>query len=187
MKLYLGSQSPRRKELLASLGCDFEVIHIDCEEIYPKNIPTYEVASFLSELKAKAFRNLEYDELLLTADTIVVFEEQILGKPKTQQEAKEMLSLLSGKTHQVYAAVTLKTSKKIITKTDVAHVKFLEISPEEIDFYVKNFNPTDKAGAYGIQEWLGMAKISKIDGNFYTIMGLPTAIVYELLEMNKIN
>lgn len=187
MKLYLGSQSPRRKELLASLGYDFEAVHIDCEEAYPKNIPAYEVASFLSELKAKAFRNLENDEILLTADTIVVFEEQILGKPKTQQEAKEMLSLLSGKTHQVYTAVTLKTSEKIITKTDVAHVEFLEISPEEIDFYVKNFNPTDKAGAYGIQEWLGMAKISKIDGNFYTIMGLPTAIVYELLEMNKIN
>ena len=98
-----------------------------------------------------------------------------------------MLSLLSGKTHQVYTSVTLKTSEKIITKTDVAHVDFLAISPEEIDFYVKNFNPTDKAGAYGIQEWLGMAKISKIDGSFYTIMGLPTAIVYELLEMNKIN
>ena len=187
MKLYLGSQSPRRKELLASLGYDFEVVHIDCEEIYPKNIPAYEVASFLSELKAKAFRNLEYDEILLTADTIVVFEEQILGKPKTQQEAKEMLSLLSGKTHQVYTAVTLKTSEKIITKIDVADVEFFEINPEEIDFYVKYCNPTDKAGAYGIQEWLGMAKISKIDGNFYTIMGLPTAIVYELLKMNKIN
>lgn len=185
MKLYLGSQSPRRKELLTSLGYDFEVVSIDCEENYPENIPASEVAAYLSELKAKAFRELENDEVLLTADTVVALGNQILGKPKDENEAKEMLKSLSGTTHQVYTAVSLKTAEKIITKTDVASVELLETTEEEIDFYVKNYSPMDKAGAYGIQEWLGMAKISKINGSFYTIMGLPTAVVYELLKEVK--
>ena len=175
MKLYLGSQSPRRRELLGSLGFDFEVINIECDEIYPENLPA-------SELKAKAFRSLEKSEILLTADTVVVFENKILGKPKSSEEAKEMLKTLSGKTHQVYTAVSIKTHDKILTQTDVADVSFLDISAEEIDFYVDKFQPMDKAGSYGIQEWLGMAKINKINGNFYTIMGLPTAAVYSLLK-----
>ena len=182
MKLYLGSQSPRRRELLGSLGFDFEVINIECDEIYPKNLPVSDVAAFLSELKAKAFRSLEKSEVLLTADTVVVFENKILGKPKSSEEAKEMLKTLSGKTHQVYTAVSSKTHDKILTQTDVADVSFLDISEEEIDFYVDKFQPMDKAGSYGIQEWLGMAKIDKINGNFYTIMGLPTAVVYSLLK-----
>lgn len=182
MKLYLGSQSPRRKELLGSLGFDFEVINIECDEIYPENLAANDVAAFLSELKAKAFRNLEKSEVLLTADTVVVFENKILGKPKSSEEAKEMLKTLSGKTHQVYTAVSIKTRDKILTQTDVADVSFLDISEEEIDFYVDKFQPMDKAGSYGIQEWLGMAKIDKINGNFYTIMGLPTAVVYDMLK-----
>jgi len=180
MKLYLGSQSPRRRELLGSLGFDFEVIDIKCDEIYPENLPASNVAAFLSELKAKAFRSLEKSEILLTADTVVVFENKILGKPKSSEEAKEMLKTLSGKTHQVYTAVSIKTHDKILTQTDVADVSFLDISEEEID--VDKFQPMDKAGSYGIQEWLGMAKINKINGNFYTIMGLPTAVVYSLLK-----
>ena len=182
MKLYLGSQSPRRRELLGSLGFDFEVINIKCDEIYPENLPASDVAAFLSELKAKAFRSLEKSEVLLTADTVVVFENKILGKPKSSEEAKEMLKTLSGKTHQVYTAVSIKTHDKILTQTDVADVSFLDISEEEIDFYVDKFQPIDKAGSYGIQEWLGMAKIDKINGNFYTIMGLPTAVVYDMLK-----
>ena len=164
MKLYLGSQSPRRRELLGSLGFDFEVINIECDEIYPENLPASDVAAFLSELKAKAFRSLEKSEILLTADTVVVFENEILGKPKSSEEAKEMLKTLSGKTHQVYTAVSIKTHDKILTQTDVADVSFLDISEEEIDFYVDKFQPMDKAGSYGIQEWLGMAKINKING-----------------------
>ena len=175
MKLYLGSQSPRRRELLGSLGFDFEVINIECDEIYPENLPA-------SELKAKAFRSLDKSEILLTADTVVVFENKILGKPKSSEEAKEMLKTLSGKTHQVYTAVSIKTHDKILTQTDVADVSFLDISEEEIDFYVDKFQPMDKAGSYGIQEWLGMAKIDKINGNFYTIMGLPSAVVYDMLK-----
>lgn len=182
MKILLASQSPRRKELLSSLGFDFEVVKIDCEEIVPEHIKVGESAAYLSELKANAFRNLIDDEVLLTADTVVAIDEQFLGKPEDEKEAKKMLRLLSGKTHQVYTAITIKTLDKTITETDVADVEFDEISDEEIDFYIKNYKPFDKAGSYGIQEWLGMAKIKNIKGNFYTIMGLPTHLVYHILK-----
>lgn len=182
MKILLASQSPRRKELLSSLGFDFEVVKIDCEEILPENIKIEAAAAYLSELKANAFENLQNDEILLTADTVVANENQFLGKPKNEIEAKEMLKSLSGKTHQVYTGITIKTLDKIITETDVADVEFDEISDEEIDFYIKNYQPFDKAGGYGIQEWLGMSKIKKINGSFYTIMGLPTHLVYKILK-----
>lgn len=182
MKILLASQSPRRKELLSSFGFDFEVVKIDCEEIVPEHIKVGESAAYLSELKANAFRNLIDDEVLLTADTVVAIDEQFLGKPEDENEAKKMLRLLSGKTHQVYTAITIKTLDKTITETDVADVEFDEISDEEIDFYIKNYKPFDKAGSYGIQEWLGMAKIKNIKGSFYTIMGLPTHLVYHILK-----
>ena len=182
MKILLGSNSPRRKELLQSLGFDFEVVSIDCDEVFPENLSVENIAGYLSELKADAYKNLEKNEILLTSDTIVTFEGKVLGKPKNREEAVEMLSHLSGKTHQVYTGISFKTSEKIITKTDVAEVEFDEISNEEIDFYIKNYQPFDKAGSYGIQEWLGMAKISRINGSFYTIMGLPTHLVYETLK-----
>ena len=182
MKILLGSNSPRRKELLQSLGFDFEVVSMNCDEIFPENLEVKNIASYLSELKANAFRNLEASEILLTADTIVTFENKVLGKPKNREEAVEMLSHLSGKTHQVYTGVSFKTSKKIITKTDVAEVEFTEISNDEMDFYIKKYQPFDKAGSYGIQEWLGMAKISRINGSFYTIMGLPTHLVYKTFK-----
>ncbi|MFC0428301.1 Maf family nucleotide pyrophosphatase [Chryseobacterium scophthalmum] len=182
MKILLASQSPRRKELLSSLGFDFEVVKIDCEEILPENIKIEAAAAYLSELKANTFRNLQNDEVLLTADTVVANENQFLGKPKNEIEAKEMLKSLSGKIHQVYTGITIKTLDKIITETDVADVEFDEISDEEINFYIKNYQPFDKAGGYGIQEWLGMAKIKKINGSFYTIMGLPTHLVYKILK-----
>ena len=182
MKILLGSNSPRRKELLQSLGFDFEVVSINCDEIFPDNLEVENIASFLSELKANAFRNLEKNEILLTADTVVTLDNKVLGKPKNREEAIEMLTHLSGKTHQVYTGISFKTSEKTITKTDVADVEFAEISNEEIDFYIKNYQPFDKAGSYGIQEWLGMAKISRINGSFYTIMGLPTHLIYETLK-----
>ncbi|WP_210148456.1 Maf family nucleotide pyrophosphatase [Chryseobacterium scophthalmum] len=182
MKILLASQSPRRKELLSNLGFDFEVVKIDCEEILPENIKIEAAAAYLSELKANAFGNLQNDEVLLTADTVVANENQFLGKPKNEIEAKEMLKSLSGKIHQVYTGITIKTLDKIITETDVAGVEFDEISDEEIDFYIKNYQPFDKAGGYGIQEWLGMSKIKKINGSFYTIMGLPTHLVYKILR-----
>ena len=182
MKILLGSNSPRRKELLQNLGFDFEVVSINCDEIFPDHLEVKNIASYLSELKANAYRNLEKNEILLTADTVVTFEGKVLGKPKNREEAIEMLSHLSGKTHQVYTGISFKTLEKIITKTDVADVEFSKITDEEIAFYIKNYQPFDKAGSYGIQEWLGMAKISRINGSFYTIMGLPTHLVYETLK-----
>lgn len=182
MKLLLASQSPRRKELLSKLGFDFEVVKIDCEEILPEAIKIGEAAAYLSELKAKAFRDLTTDEVLITADTVVASEGQILGKPKDEAEAKHMLRMLSGKTHQVYTGITIKSVDKTFTETDVADVELDEISDDEINYYIQNYKPFDKAGSYGIQEWLGMAKIKKLNGSFYTIMGLPTHLVYKILN-----
>lgn len=182
MKLLLASQSPRRKELLSSLGFDFEVVKIDCEEILPEDIKIEEAAAYLSELKAKAFRELASDEVLITADTVVAIENQILGKPKDDHEARQMLRLLSGKTHQVYTGITIKSDSKTTSETDVADVELDEMTDDEIEFYIQNYKPFDKAGSYGIQEWLGMAKISRMNGSFYTIMGLPSHLVYKILK-----
>lgn len=182
MKILLASQSPRRKELLTSLGFDFDVVKIDCEEILPENIKIENAAAYLSELKANAFRKLEQDEVLITADTVVAIDNQVLGKPRDEADAKNMLQKLSGTTHQVYTGISIKTLNKTITETDVADVELEEMSEDEIDFYIKNYKPYDKAGSYGIQEWLGMAKITKMNGSFYTIMGLPTHLVYKILK-----
>jgi len=182
MKILLASQSPRRKELLASLGFEFEVVKIDCEEIVPEHIKVGASAAYLSKLKASAFRELEKGEVLLTADTVVAVDNQFLGKPKDAEEAKQMLKLLSGRTHQVYTGITVKTSEKTVTETDVAEVEFDEITDDEIAYYIGNYSPFDKAGSYGIQEWLGMAKIKSMQGSFYTIMGLPTHLVYKILK-----
>ena len=182
MKILLGSNSPRRKELLKKLGFDFSVVKIDCEENYPEHLPVSEIAGYLSELKSSAFETLEEEEILLTADTIVVLNETVLGKPENEVQAREMLEKLSGNAHQVFTGITVRTLEKTITRTDVAQVEFEKISAEEIDFYIRNYQPFDKAGSYGIQEWLGMAKISRISGSFFTIMGLPTHLVYNLLK-----
>jgi septum formation protein len=182
MKLLLASQSPRRKELLSSLGFEFQVVKIDCEEIVPEHIKVGESAAYLSELKANAYRKLEKDEVLLTSDTVVAIDNQFLGKPKNEEDAMYMLKMLSGKIHQVYTSITIKTLDKTITETDIANVEFDEITDEEIKYYIQNYKPFDKAGSYGIQEWLGMAKIKRMEGSFYTIMGLPTHLVYKILK-----
>jgi len=187
MKILLASQSPRRKELLSQLGYEFETVSIDCDENFPEEMPAEKVAGYLSELKSSSFRNLEKNEILITADTVVANEGNILGKPFNEEEAKKMLASLSGKKHQVYTSITIKTSEKSITKTDVANVYFDAITNYESEFYLKKFAPFDKAGSYGIQDWIGMAKVSKIEGSFYTIMGLPTHLVYSILQeiLNK--
>lgn len=186
MKLLLASQSPRRKELLSCLGFEFEVVKIDCEEIIPENIKIEEAAAYLSDLKASAFRNLEAGEVLLTADTVVAIDNQILGKPKDEQDAFTMLQSLSGRTHQVYTGITIKTANKSFTETDVADVTLDSISDEEINYYLQNYKPFDKAGSYGVQEWLGMAKITSLTGSYYTIMGLPTHLVYKILKESSL-
>lgn len=182
MKILLASNSPRRKELLQQLGFSFEVISVHCEEVYPPETPASEVANYLSKLKAEAYTEVKENEILLTADTVVTLDNIVLGKPKNKQEAIEMLQCLSNKSHNVYTSVTLKTTSKSITVSDKAEVFLSNISPQEIEDYIDHFKPFDKAGSYGIQEWLGMAKITEIRGSFYTIMGLPTHLVYEKLK-----
>ena len=185
MKLLLASESPRRKELLKNLGYDFETVKLNCEEIFPLELSCEKVAAYLSELKSASFRQLKEDEILLTADTVVCINNEILGKPKSKEEATEMLQKLSGKAHEVYTAVSLRTIQNIITQTDVAKVYFDTLTSSEIAFYINNFQVLDKAGSYGIQDWLGMAKIKKMEGSYYTVMGFPTHLVYKMLQ-NKL-
>ena len=184
MKLLLASQSPRRKELLSQLGYQFETVSIDVDESYPAELLPENIAEYVSNKKAAAF-DVDSDEILLTSDTIVALDQKILLKPKNEDDAFEMLKELSGKTHQVYTAFTIKTKDSEISKTSKTDVEFSEISDEEIKFYIQNFKPFDKAGSYGIQEWLGMSKIKNISGSFYSVMGFPVDLVYE--ELKKMN
>lgn len=181
-KILLASQSPRRKELLGSLGYDFEIVSVDCDEIYSENMPVSEIAAYLAKLKAESFGKTKADEILLTADTIVAVDGEILGKPADNSAAIEMLLKLSGRIHQVYTGICVRTFDEDIVLTDVADVFFDEITEQEALFYVENFHPLDKAGSYGVQDWLGMAKIKKIEGSFYTVMGLPTHLLYKVLS-----
>ena len=182
MEFLLASNSPRRKEPLQSLGYTFSVVSVDCEETFPEELPAAEVAPYLSLLKSKAYGNLHENQILITADTVVIFEGKILGKPKNREEAFLILRSLSGKKHEVHSAITVRTISETVKKSDVATVYFDNISDEEIEYYLENFKPFDKAGSYGIQEWIGMAKCTKIEGSFYTIMGLPTHLLYEILK-----
>ena len=181
MNLLLASNSPRRKELLTQLGYQFDIVKIDVDESYPSDLKPHEIAEYVSAKKAKAF-DVNENEILLTSDTIVALDQKILLKPKDENEAFEMIKSLSGKVHQVYTAFTIKTANSEISKTSKTDVEFSEISDEEINFYIKNYKPFDKAGSYGIQEWLGMTKIKNIFGSFYSVMGLPVDLVYEELK-----
>lgn len=181
MNLLLASNSPRRKELLTQLGYQFDIVMIVVDESYPSDLKPHEIAEYVSAKKAKAF-DVNENEILLTSDTIVALDQKILLKPKDENEAFEMIKSLSGKVHQVYTAFTLKTVDSEISKTSKTDVEFSEISDEEIKFYIKTYKPFDKAGSYGIQEWLGMAKIKNISGSFYSVMGLPVDLVYEELK-----
>lgn len=187
MKIILASQSPRRKELLESLGYNIDIVSINCEEISPNDLEINQIAGYLSKRKAEAYSSLNLNEILITADTIVALENEVLGKPTNESEAKEMLGKLSGKTHQVYTGVTIRTLQTETTFIDVVDVEFDTLTDEEINHYINHYKPFDKAGAYGIQEWIGMAKIKNIKGSFYTIMGLPTHLVYPEIERLKNN
>lgn len=181
MNLLLASNSPRRKELLTQLGYQFDIVKIDVDESYPSDLKPHEIAEYVSAKKAKAF-DVNENEILLTSDTIVALDQKILLKPKDENEAFEMIKSLSGKVHQVYTAFTLKAVDSEISKTSKTDVEFSEISDEEIKFYIKTYKPFDKAGSYGIQEWLGMTKIKNISGSFFSVMGLPVDLVYEELK-----
>lgn len=183
-KIVLASNSPRRKELLSGLNVDFTVdTRNNFEENYVPGTNHESVPALMSEGKSLGFwRELEVDEILITADTMVLCEEQIMGKPHDIQEAKNMLKTLSGKGHQVITAVTLRDRKQMKTVCDKASVWFKDLADSEIDYYVEKFRPLDKAGAYGIQEWIGYIGITKIEGSFFNIMGLPVHVVYSLLR-----
>ncbi len=176
----LASKSPRRQQLLKSLGIDFRVELREVEEIFPNNLEKEEIPVFLSKLKAGPFLpELQGGDLLITADTIVWLEGEVLGKPSGIEGAKQMLARLSGKEHQVISGVCLSSAKKQKVFHSVSCVCFKELAKSEIDYYVSNYMPLDKAGAYGIQEWIGTVGIKHIKGSFYNVMGLPVQKLYE--------
>jgi len=182
-KIVLGSGSPRRQELIEHLKLPYTVRVSDVEEIIPPNMNPSAVPVYLSELKSNHLAlTMNDDELIITADTIVILDDQILGKPVDRNDAYRMIKLMSGRTHQVVTGITLRTKDRKISKSDQSEVTFLEISDEEIYWYIDNFNPMDKAGAYGIQDWIGSCKISNISGSYYNIMGLPMHLLYGMLE-----
>ncbi len=182
-KVYLASKSPRRHELLKMAGIPFEWIDVDVEETYPDDMPIEEVPEFLARKKAEAAIPLMPGEgLVLGADCVVILKDTIFGKPADAAEAKQMLHLLSGNHHLVISGVFLGNASRGISFSDYTSVWIDKMTEEEIDYYVTNFAPMDKAGSYGIQDWLGWTKVSRIEGSFANVMGLPIHRVYEELK-----
>jgi septum formation protein len=177
----LASGSPRRQQFFKELDLDFVIQIKEVEEIYPKELKGSEITDFLADLKSKPFTNLSKNDLLVTSDTIVWLHDKALGKPKNEEEAVAMLKELSGKKHEVITSISIRSSafQKIIN--DITVVYFKEITDEEINYYVKNYKPFDKAGAYGIQEWLGFIAIHKMEGSYFNVAGLPIHKLYKEL------
>ena len=181
-QIILGSNSPRRQELLKSLGFDFLNKPINADESFPIDLLAEEIPLYLAEKKADAYPDdLKETEILITADTIVWCEGKVFNKPANFVEGKKMLETLSGKMHEVFTGVCLKSGNKQTTFYDVSKVYFKKLKPEEIEYYLMNFKPYDKAGGYGVQDWLGYIGIDKIEGSFYNVMGLPVKELYEEL------
>lgn len=180
--LILASQSPRRKELLQQIGYDFSVAVKPTNEQFPATMDPYKVPAYLAEQKAREFENERKNNLVLCADTIVLLNGNILNKPISRLQATEMLASLSGQEHEVVTSICLAGPDEVISEADAAKVKFRKLKKSEIDFYIDQYKPFDKAGAYGIQEWIGMIGITRIEGSFYTIMGLPTHLVFQMLK-----
>ena len=182
-KIILGSNSPRRKELLGGLDIDFTVDTGNTfEEIYDADTPQERIPEVLSEGKSYGFhRPLEDGEILITSDTLVLCNDRVMGKPHSREEAIDMLKWLSNREHKVITAITLRDSVRCHTTSDTAVVHFKNLSEQEIEYYVDNYKPFDKAGAYGIQEWIGYIGIDRIEGSYFTIMGLPVHLVYQEL------
>lgn len=180
-KILLASKSPRRQELLRSLGLDFEIVSIDSDESFPADLKREKITEHIAVNKAKAFRTLNPGEILIAADTIVWFGGQKIGKPKNELDAIEMLSKLSGQTHEVFTSVCICSAEKQICFSESTEVDFDIIKPEEISYYIEHFKPFDKAGSYGIQDWFGYTQIVGIRGDYYNVMGLPVRKVYQAL------
>lgn len=186
MRLILGSKSPRRQELLRSMGIEFEIRTEDTDESFPIEIPPKDVAGYLARKKALALSaTLRSDEFILCADTIVILEDKILGKPADKTEASHMLNMLSGKQHEVITGVCLMSLKKEHVFSVTTRVTFCDLHPETIEYYIENYNPFDKAGAYGIQEWIGSIAVSRIDGSYFNVVGLPTHETYRAIQAFK--
>lgn len=184
--LILASASPRRRQLLAECGLKFTLAEkFECDERFDASMPCSQVAQYLSTLKSNAYpKSLAQNDILLTADTVVIAANRILGKPADRAEAIEMLTMLSGKSHTVITGVTIRTAERTHSFSVESAVTFREISTEEIEYYVDTYKPFDKAGAYGIQEWIGYVAIESINGSFFNVMGLPVQRLY--VELSKV-
>ena len=185
--LILASGSPRRQELLKSLGVPFEIRIREIDEVYPKHLKKSEISDYLAQLKSNAFvEELTPKDLLITSDTIVWYHNMALGKPKSKDDAFQMLQKLSGKTHEVITSVCLKSLQKEDIFSSITKVTFKELSSKEIQFYIDNYNPMDKAGAYGIQDWIGQIGVTKIEGSYFNVMGFPIHKIYsQLLKFSE--
>ncbi len=185
--IILASNSPRRKELLGGLDIPFEVRVLDgIDESYPQDLPTKEIAGYISKKKAAAYQQtIASDELIITADTIVILGQKVMGKPKDAEEAKRMLHELSGQTHQVITGVCLTTKEKQVSFSVETDVTFKKLTDEEVNYYVDHYRPFDKAGAYGIQEWIGHVGVTGMNGSYFNVMGLPVQRIYEALKAFK--
>ncbi len=182
-KLILASGSPRRQQFFKDLDLDFEIRLKEIEEIFPPELKAEEITNYLAELKAGAFEGeLNDNEILITSDTIVWHNDKALGKPKDEQDAFEILKSLSNATHEVITSVCFKTKVDVQVIYEVTQVTFNKLSDEAIRYYIENYKPFDKAGAYGIQEWIGFVGVSKIEGSYANVMGMPTDKVYEYLS-----
>jgi len=181
-KLILGSKSPRRSQLLDHAGVSYEKRVIETDENYPADLPIHKVAEYIARAKAAVHSGqLASNELLLTADTIVVYDDKVYGKPKTEQEAVDTILLLENKVHLVYSGVCLMTNENLDSFTELSEVKFGRITEKEAKTYVENFRPLDKAGSYGIQDWIGFVRIEWIKGSYTNILGLPLSQTYDRL------
>ena len=183
--IVLASKSPRRQELLKGIGLPFSVLTKDVDESYLSEMPVYDVAPYLSYKKAKAFDESELPEnyMVITADTVVIVGDTILGKPKDAADAHNMLTLISGKKHSVVTGVTVHTKEKTKTFSVTSKVSFDVLEEDEIDYYVNDFKPFDKAGSYGIQEWIGYIGVNSVEGSYFNVMGLPTQKLYKVLKL----
>lgn len=182
-RLILASASPRRRQLLQGLDLPVEITHVDVDETPPAGLHVTAVAEHLARKKADAWEGiLADDQVLVTADTTVILGDLLLNKPVDEADARRMLRLLSGRTHEVHTGVCLRTARSSVSFTDIAGVHFREMTDAEIAYYVERYKPLDKAGAYGVQDWLGHTTVERIEGSFYTVMGLPLHRVYEALQ-----
>ena len=183
--IILASGSPRRQNLFKELNIPFTIRLKEVDEIYPDELQAGDITEYLALLKSKAFTHLEENELLITSDTIVWFEDKAMGKPKNQQDAFQMLQSMSGKQHEVYTSICIRSNSLQKIVTDKTLVEFEHLTEKEINFYIDNYAPFDKAGSYGIQEWIGLIGVKKIEGSYFNVMGLPVHKLYkELMNLS---